>query len=42
VAHAADSADTSWPSVVAAATTGADSDSRSVPAACWMALTMFT
>ena len=29
-------------SIVAAATTGADSASRSVPAACWIALTMFT
>ena len=39
---AAGSADTAWPSVVSAATTGADSLSRSVPAACWIALTMFT
>ena len=30
------------PSVVSAATTGADSAADSVPAACWMALTMFT
>ena len=39
---AAGSAETAWPSVVAAATTGADSAALSSPAACWIALTMFT
>ena len=39
---AAGSAETACPSTVSAATTGADAASRSVPAACWIALTMFT
>ena len=39
---AAGSAETSCPSVVSAATTGALALALSVPAACWIDLTMFT
>ena len=39
---AAGSADTAWPSVVSAATTGADSSAPSWPDACWIDFTMFT
>ena len=39
---AAGSAETAWPSVVAAATTGADSAALSSPAACLIAFTMLT
>ena len=39
---AAGSAETACPSVVSAATTGALALALSVPAACWMDLTMFT